>query len=159
MKRRRRRAAIALLVPVVLILAYAAVCAPRWRDEANIREAVFRYQMTKYAPRGAVCYLSEVTFGFDRDPSRGFLGRFAGAKQRVRGVSRCTAEADGVRDRRTLDDGIILQVGRVAWVSRNVVEVDGGYFEHGTSASGNVYTVVRRHGRWVVVNDRVIWIS
>jgi hypothetical protein len=35
------------------------------------------------------------------------------------------------------------------------VEVDGGYFEDGLAASGNVYTLEKKHGRWIVTKDKV----
>ena len=39
------------------------------------------------------------------------------------------------------------------------VEVAGGYYEGGLSASGNVYRLKRVDGGWKVIEDGMEWIS
>jgi hypothetical protein len=37
--------------------------------------------------------------------------------------------------------------------------VYGGIYEAGLSSSGNLYTVVRKSGKWVVAKDEMQWMS
>ncbi len=159
----RRSACVLAAIAAVAVFGFLTLVLPRWRTEDDIRDAVFRYQMRHNASalqqKTGAFYLSINTLGFDRSPSDGFIARFRGCKPPVRGVACCIAEADGVRDRRTGDKGIVLRVGRIRWVSSTEVDVDGGYFEGGVSASGNTYRVVKRGLRWVVVKNTMLWIS
>ena len=45
------------------------------------------------------------------------------------------------------------------YTDKDHATVNGGYFEAGLSASGNVYTVERLKGVWTVVKDEMTWIS
>jgi len=163
--RRRKALLIGVLIAAALATLYTPSSLSRWRTEDDIREAVFRYQMQHIGAdmrhKADAYYLSVTTFWFDWSPSDGFLSRFMNQKPPVMPVSQCTAEADGVKNKTRWwqNEGLILSVGSVKWISDREAEVEGGYFEHGTSASGNIYRVIKRHGRWVVVHDRLIWIS
>lgn len=93
-------------------------------------------------------------------PSSGLVGRFSGHKPSVRLAYECRIKnANGVTDARGTKKGFVLVAGKIAWLSSAKVDVEGGYYENGMSASGNIYTVIRRHGRWVVVRDKTKWIS
>lgn len=132
-----------------------------WRTEDDIREAVFRYQMRHNLSSGEqqVYYLSAGALGCDRSPSNALLRRFGKQKPAVRPVWQCSAGADGVRDKRTGETGVILYAGPVKWLSSHEVEVKSGYFEHGLSASDNVYRVAKRKGRWIVIRDKLILVA
>jgi hypothetical protein len=88
------------------------------------------------------------------------MKRFQERQPPVKKVSQCTASAgEGVKDNETGERGLIFRVGAIDWLSRDEVEVEGGYYEAGLSASGNIYSVVREGTRWVVKADRMLWIS
>src|SRR5215813_7032364 len=54
---------------------------------------------------------------------------------------------------------IAFRATSVKWISDIEVEVDGGYYEAGLSASGNTYIVTKQKGKWVVSSDRMNWIA
>ena len=92
--------------------------------------------------------------------SSGLVGRFSVHKPPVRPASECRIRgAMGVTDVRRANKGLVFVTGRINWLSPTKIEVEGGYYENGTSASGSIYTLVRRHGHWIVVRDKLIWIS
>lgn len=95
------------------------------------------------------------------DPSSSFILRFRGHKPPVRKASRCRVDdiMVGVTDEHGANKGLVFIAGRIRWLSDTRVKVEGGYYEGGLSASGNVYLVERRHGRWVVIHDKMVWIS
>lgn len=155
----RRRAAWPVLLTVIAVAAiWTLASLGRWKTEDDIREAVFRYQMRCFAQeKPDVFFLSVTTFGFDRSPSSSFLRRF---KSPISAFSECTqVGAETVRRAGTFEEGLILRVGRVKWLSASETEVAGGYYQNGTSASGNVYRLAKQQERWVVVGDKLIWIS
>ena len=131
----------------------------------DIQETVFRHQFgddssTRPSPFGV--YFLSVTdkHGKGADPSAEFLERFAGGKVRVVGVSHRKASAEkGVHDTKTGELGLIYSVDKIRWISKNEVEVTGGYYGAGLAASGNTYTLEKKAGKWVVVKDVLNWIS
>lgn len=109
------------------------------------------------------------TLGLAREPSDrwggpsasfGLVHRFRNHRPPVRAASECRIpDAMGVTDVRGSRTGIVFVAGRIRWLSPTKIEVEGGYYENGMSSSGNVYTLVRRHSRWVVIHDKLLWIS
>jgi hypothetical protein len=95
----------------------------------------------------------------DQDPSDDFMKRFAEHKPPVRKVSACSTKKVCVEDRKTGERGLIFRIQSIKWISNTKVEARGGYYEDGLSASGNIYTVVERKGKWVVVKDKMESIS
>jgi hypothetical protein len=95
----------------------------------------------------------------DDDPTDEFLARFTGHKPPVRKVSMCSTEGLRVVDKQTGKRGLIFRVAKIKWVSDSKVQVEGGYYEDGLSATRNVYTVVRKDGKWRVTKDKMEWIS
>lgn len=55
--------------------------------------------------------------------------------------------------------GVMFRVRTTKWVSETEVDVAGGYFENGLSASGNNYTVIKMQGKWTVSKAKTNWIS
>ncbi len=143
----------------------------RAAQEEDIREAVFRYQFQhigSYPQRKVKVYFLSLASSSpkcgesDKDPSDRFMGRFRDKLPRVKKVSECTAGIDikeGVRDKGTGEPGLILRAGSIKWTNDREVEVRGGYHEHGLSASGNTYRVVREGNRWIVKKDTMNWVS
>lgn len=95
------------------------------------------------------------------DPKGWFLRRFRGHTPRIKRYSEHEVRdlSDGVQDAQTGKPGLVFIVGGIRWIGPNEVEVEGGYYEGGLSASGNIYRLERRSGRWVVVNEFMTWIS
>ncbi len=132
--------------------------------ENDIREAVFRYQFqhnhSGLQQQADVYCLSFGRPGAYRDPPDGFMKRFRDHIPPVKKVSQCEVSPhQGVTDKATGEKGLIFWITTIRWVSDDEVEVEGGYYEAGTSASGNLYRVVRQHGRWIVKQDKLLWIS
>jgi len=133
----------------------------RKNEEDDIREAVFRWQFEHNASgqqQKAEAYFLQV--GEKGDPSDAFMERFAKHKPPVRKGSACTADmAKGVLDKNTGEKGLIFRVTSIDWKSDSEVNVKGGYYEAGLSASANTYTVKKEKGKWRVTNDKMDWIS
>lgn len=135
----------------------------RERSELDIREAVFRYQFRHNASglqQESGVYCLSLTYGEPTDPPDELMKRFIDQKPTVRKASKCVVDPmRGVQDSVTGKPGIILFAAEIDWISANTVDVWGGYYGGLLSASGNTYRVVRRNGRWKVVEDRMNWIS
>lgn len=148
---------------------------PVERSLDDIREAVFRYQFLHNAsgqqqsagvyfiglyvmdavyPTGAASPQSYYV-----DPSINLLAKFAGNVPPVKKSSDCTYSVQGVFDISTGVRGLLFRIESIREIDANKVEVTGGYFEAGLSASGNVYTVARINDGWTVIKDVMLWIS
>ncbi len=46
--------------------------------------------------------------------------------------------------------GLLFYISEIRWLSESEVEVEGGYYEAGLSASGNTYHLSRNRGSWIV---------
>lgn len=151
-----------------MLLAFALACtngasdADRLKQQDDIREAVFRYQFAHNASgqqTGAAVYCLWVGEKAT-DPSDDFMRRFANHKPPVRKMSECKADpSHGVIDKRTGAQGLGFRATSIKWLSDIEVEVEGGYYEAGLSASGNTYIVNKQKGKWVVSSDRMNWIA
>jgi len=134
----------------------------RLSQENDIREAVFRYQFhhnsSIQGQRAAVYCLS--VGEKNADPPDAFMKKFAGFKPPVRKVSECSIDNyRGVVEKRTGRHGLVFRVRSIKWISGTEVEVDGGYFEDGLSASGDTYTVQRLQRGWKVSKLKINWLS
>ena len=134
----------------------------RQSQEDDIREAVFRWQfdhnVSGLQKKAQVYFLAVGEKG--GDPSDEFIKRFAGNKPPVRKRSECSADAGkGVLDKKTGEQGLVFNVTTIKWNSDTEVEVEGGYYEAGLSASGNLYTVTKEKGKWNVTKDKLVEIS
>jgi hypothetical protein len=134
----------------------------RQSQEDDIREAVFRWQFDHNVSgqqKKAKVYFLAVGEKYS-DPSDQFIKRFADNKPPVRKRSECTADAGkGVLDKKTGEQGLLFHVTSIKWKSDAQVEVEGGYYEAGLSASGNIYTLKNERGKWKVTNDKLVEIS
>jgi hypothetical protein len=154
------------ITSLFLFLAFASVSVgadpARQRQEDDIREAVFRWQFDHNVSgqqKKAKVYFLSVGDNYG-DPSDEFIKRFADNKPPVRKRSECTADAGkGVLDKKTGGQGLIFNVTRIQWKSDTEVEVEGGYYEAGLSASGNTYTLKKDKGKWQVTKDKLDEIS
>lgn len=129
--------------------------AERIAQADDIREAVFRYQIRPYL--GQITIFLEIE---GKDPSPEFMKRFEGHTPPVKPVSACEGrKGPGVKDKETGKEGIIFSADAIRWKSDSEVAVDGGHYRDGLAATGNVYTVTRKDGKWTVTADRMLWIS
>ncbi len=157
---------------VVFILLTTALCleaaneppnlesATRISDEADIREAVFRYEFVHNSSiqgrRAAVyCLSAEGNSG----PPDVFIKRFAGFKPRVGKVSECSTDPRRVTEKSTGKHGLVFRVKSIRWISETEVVVLGGYYEDGLSASGDTYTLRKEQNKWKVCNALMDWLS
>jgi hypothetical protein len=139
----------------------------RASEELDILEAVFRYQFDHNAsgdltPDRIFLSLSEGKEGdAPKDPPPALLARFKGHTPPVEPESAADPDmALGVHRRgEERERGILFRLTSIRWIDKDTVEVDGGYFQAGLSASGNTYRVEREQRAWVVVSDAMHWIS
>ena len=130
----------------------------RENQEADIAEAVFRYQFLHNASgrqQHAAVYFLSLRY---RNPSQEFMQRFASSTPRVSTVSECT-EDDDIRDLHTDEPGILFRITDIKWITPTQVEVSGGYNEGRLSSSGDTYYVEKRDGIWMVTRGEMHWIS
>jgi len=128
-------------------------------QQDDIREAVFRYQFEHNASgqqQNAKVYF--LSFGKDKEPGDAFIARFKDHKPPVKKRSQSKGQFE-VIDKETGERGLIFTVGAIKVVDAAKIQVEGGYYEAGLSSSGNVYTVERKDGKWVVTKDQMLWIS
>jgi hypothetical protein len=122
--------------------------------EVAVGEAVFRYQLQQPvadAPQPTHYYLALQ----GRDPEAAVLQRLGPA---VHPFSRCQVTArDGVVDRVTGVQGMILQVARLVWVHAAAVEAVGGYYCTHRHAAGFRYHVAPNKGQWAVTAAHLLW--
>ncbi len=134
---------------------------PAGVDADDVREAVFRHMIGNNASgqqKGAGVYCLQVEG--QTDPTPGFLARMKDLKKRIVAVSDCSASAEhGVVDKKTHAQGLIFRIESVSFKDARNATVNGGYYEAGLSASGNIYTLERKASAWVVTKDQMMWIS
>jgi hypothetical protein len=95
----------------------------------------------------------------DSDPGAELMHGFVGHIPPVKPYSACRFGDRGVYDTLTMDQGLLFRTEAIRRITSDSVEVNGGYYEAGESASGNVYTLRRSFGVWKVVGDVMLWIS
>lgn len=151
--------------PVHTSLQTPPVAMPRFEasEEDDLREAVFRHLFEHNASglqRAAKVFCLQAEG--KRDPSPELLRRFEGNEPRVKRASLCTfvhgRARGGVQDE-TGAPGLIFRVDSIKRTGPDTAVVEGGYFEAGLSASGNIYELARESGHWVVKKDILRWIS
>jgi hypothetical protein len=154
------------LVTILLTFASLVGCpqAPnKAAEELDIRETTFRYQFGKNASgqqqSAKSFYLAVSADDKQTDPDDAFIERFAGNEPPVKKVSECDSSGAGVVDKKTGESGLIFKTGAIKWVSDTEVEISGGYYEAGLSASGNTYYLKKVNGKWTVIKDVMHWIS
>ncbi len=128
-------------------------------DEDDIREAVFRYQFSHNASaqkQNAKVYF--LSLGKGKAPNNLFMLRFKDHKPPVRQVS-FLASNKGMKGKEPGNQGLIFYVTKIEQISEDEVEVSGGYYEGALSSSGNIYRVKRTDNKWIVIEDRMIYIS
>jgi hypothetical protein len=156
-----------LILPLLAFLSFILTCvaADRQPQIDDIREATFRFLFRKNASslkgKAQVYFLAfgELAQTQSHDPDNAFIKRFAGNKPRVAKRSESNESPEGVKDKTTGEIGLVFNVGDIRWISDEEVEVSGGYFEAGLSASGSTYQLRKIKGKWTVRSEEMHWIS
>jgi hypothetical protein len=142
----------------------AAAPADHASEELDILEAVFRYQFEHNGasymhPDRLFLSLAEAKDP-PKDPPAALLARFKGQIPPVEPESAADTDmVHGVHAKGKQGRGVLLRLTNIRWIDDDTVEVDGGYYSSGLSASGNTYRAQRREGAWVVVSDTLHWVS
>ncbi len=135
----------------------------RKREEADIREAVFRYQMDHlvFAEMWKVRHYYLSWDGTDQDPPADFMKRFNGHTPPVNKVSACTGSKSGnpVQDKKTGESGLVFSVRHIKWISDTAVEVDGWCFSGRLSGWGGTFKVEKQRRGWKVTDTLGISVS
>lgn len=141
-----------------------------WHVENDIREAAYRHAFASLYHNRSTWKTSfiGVRYGCSVGSDPGIsvlttpflLNRFKGCSPPVKPESECDYDTlEQVADRKTGKTGAVFYTGTIWWLSWDTVQVEAGYYEGSVSASGNIYTLKRKNGRWVVVNERMLFIS
>ncbi len=129
-------------------------------------EAFFRYKFENNdsgAQQNAEAYFLEIA---GKDPSSDFLARFDGHAPRVKKGSEFIEGSMFLREGEDIieNNGILFRIDSckwvgLGWITRNHVEIYGGYYEGWLSASGNSYIWVRKKGKWTLKSKGIGWIA
>ena len=133
----------------------------------DIIEVVFRYMCQPEPVEKDVSHnvnlVHKVYFlgvGDSQDPSSELLKRLGDLKEPVKPISAGEWKDSFVYDKATGERGAAFYVRSISMRSHNDAEVEavihpGG----GLSASGPIYRVTRKNRKWMVVGQRLKWIS
>jgi hypothetical protein len=141
--------------------------APTGEERDSIMESVFRHMCQPEPVEKDVSHnvnrVHKVYFlmvGDSHDPSPEFLKRLSGLNAPVKPISEGKWKSFFIYDRVTGERGAAFYVKRITMISRDEADVEavihpGG----GLSASGPIYRVTRKDGRWIITGERLKWIS
>lgn len=93
-----------------------------------------------------------------RDPSPAIMDQVRSLAPWVQPLSQCRVSArDGVTDRKTGAEGLIVEVGSLCWLHETAVDVMGGCYETPWRAAARRYHVEYDGERWVVTSASDLW--
>ena len=152
------------------LLLLASACAKRTgtpEDELAVREAQIRYQFTSNAAANkdvvdtfCIAMVTADHHSAGTDPPPALLERFNNGPRKVRKQSDCAYDEEkGLFEKATDKPALLLRTGKITWKTGTRATISGGYFEGSLSASGNLYYLEKRNGKWVVTKDEMEWIS
>ena len=133
----------------------------READRLDVMEAVFRHQFDDFTgprARSDYVFLLVVSGQTKADPPAEVMKRLT-PSLKVLPASLATTGRDGRVTHKDLGGhGVILGIGSIKWITKDLAEVGGGFHEAPPSGSGNTYRVERRGGKWVVTKgtDEII---
>jgi hypothetical protein len=131
-------------------------------EELRIQQSVLRYQFghNAAANRYHIFCIAISEGETESDAPKELIRDLNDASHKVVKHSDCNAHIDnGVTERSSGKPALMLNVGKVNWLAKDEVVVEGGYYENGLSSSGNTYHVKRVSGVWQVVQNQLNWIS
>jgi hypothetical protein len=128
--------------------------------EDDIREAMYRYLINDYDPKREIsAYFFSITENESPDPD--FMKRFTGNIPPVKTVAgfHIGKTSNEVLDNETGKRGVRLFVGDIEWISSNEVNICAGYYYNGLASAGRLYHMVLDNGKWIVKDEKLLWIS
>ncbi|MGX4640533.1 hypothetical protein [Massilia sp. SYSU DXS3249] len=159
--------ALVLALPLALLLIAGKAGTPE--DALAAREAVIRYQLTNSEPGladGVDIFCVEIVEVADTavsprsDPPQELIQRLNDGRHKVRKGSDCDYNrGNGVVVKGSNNPGLVLRVEGVSWKSDTSVAITGGYYRSSEGSSGHVYHLEKRGGKWLVIEDRLLWLS
>jgi hypothetical protein len=137
--------------------------------DSEVRVQVLAHMFSEHVPqnqRGKIVLFvsvgdhAEARKGTARDADAAILKRLGDLGWDVRPGSRATFDIDrGVTDSHTGQKGKWFLVGRIEWSNSGEAIAYGEYYEHGKSAEGARYLVVKVADAWKVKSRRSVWKS
>src|SRR6266511_2472404 len=125
-------------------------------DEASY-EAVFRYQLDQQMADQS-CPSRHYLALQGHDPGPAIMDQVRALAPWVQPLSQCQVSArDGVADRKTGAEGLIVEVGGLHWLHETAVDVVGGCYEKPWRAAARRYHVEYDGERWVVTSASDLW--
>ena len=157
----------------VLLIFVGLCCLIRlgfWHVENDIREAAYRYgfEHLGYCPEKCKIRFLSIAYGCSsfEHPSLPawttpfLLNRFKESNPPVKSPFYCKRDfPNPPTDKQTRKQGVELFTGTIWWVSPDTVKIEVGYYAGPLAGSGNVYTLKRKHGRWIVIKDDIVFLS
>jgi hypothetical protein len=162
---------IGMTISIVCLLTLTLACAfdPRHVPEpavhasgacaqslAEVREALFRYMFD----HNESAFQKDVSYFFLRveggtDPEPELLARFKSHVPVVEPVSRTYLTARGEPHHGNAElRALFFGIDKLECTNDNAAVAEGGYYEGNLSASGHEYRVIRKDGKWIVVEDK-----
>ena len=154
--------ALLLALPPLLLIAGKAGTP---EDVLAAREAVVRYQLTsEFAPADGVdtfCVeFIDTTAETRSDPPQELIQRLNDGRHKVRKGSDCDYNSGyGVVVKGSNSPGLVLWVEGVTWKTDTSMAMTGRYFRGAENGSGHVYQLEKRGGKWLVIEERLTWVS
>lgn len=125
-------------------------------EENDIADVVFHFQIQQQLQVAD----RKVIFLFradKRDPSDDFLRRVRAGKSVIKKLSQSKEDASGVKDKTTGEDGLILGVSAIKWITVNEVEAVGNvHFNRQNSLTYAYHIVKETNNKWTVKESTVI---
>ena len=117
-------------------------------DQAAIREAVYRHQLSYTAKSVKAVFLS-----FDgKALEEKLLSRLKAHNPSLKKLTEIEYRNCKVFEKRTNNRGVFYSVGEINRLNDDEVEITGSYYAGCTSAAGFIYIVKRQEEKWIVSN-------
>jgi len=124
----------------------------RWRQdqEAQVMEAVFRYQIREHRNNGQICFLAVK----NAPPERAVMNRLSDLPFALPLSPRFGTGPNGYTDKTTGKAALHFWIDRIGWDSDADVRLEGGGAAAGMSGDAGVFTASWRRGGWTVSYER-----
>jgi hypothetical protein len=105
-------------------------------------------------------YLALKSGDGDVDPSPELIGRFAGARPPVLGVSECKVTESDIIDRETgSGGGVLLRLAEPRWLDGRTVELYAEYRFGGENAATYRLRLARSQAGWQLLEEQPLWLA
>ena len=132
-------------------------------ENDNIREAVIRYEITKYPQQASLFFVSvyDAKDGQEVDPSDELLNRFAGSKIRISKASDSRIikeQGDIMVDKHSGAEGTLMSLGGIYRKGENSAEVAIYRAVRDNVGGGFKAFLEKKGGHWEVVKVETTWL-